>query len=227
MKGQILRFFEQNKKLTVKVIAGVLLFAVAFTFYLMKDKSSDEGMLLSDMPGTEEQSDNRVTEAAVEGNTAVIVDVAGAVVKPSVVELPAGSRVFEAIDKAGGLSADADTRNTNQAEMLTDGQKIYIPTKLELQQEETAGSGTSAVSNSSSGAKKQSNSGITGKAGLVNINTADSAALQQLKGVGPSTAEKIINYRNENGKFKALEDLKNVSGIGDKTFEKLKDKITV
>jgi competence protein ComEA len=144
-------------------------------------------------------------------------DVAGAVMAPSVVELPEGSRVFEAIEKAGGLTGDADLSTTNQAEILTDGQKLYIPTRHELE-ESRAGSPSSGLAANSSGVLQSKR---------ININTADSQTLQQLKGVGPATAEKIINYRTENGKFKTIEDLKNVSGIGDKTFEKLKDKITV
>ncbi len=124
----------------------------------------------------------------------IMVDVAGAVVEPSVVELPEGSRVFEAIERAGGLTAEGDTSMINQAEILSDGQKIYIPTKQEVKNAENKG-------------EFSVNSG-SGKQGLININTADSTALQELPGVGPATAEKIINYRSENGKFKSIDDLK-------------------
>jgi competence protein ComEA len=107
---------------------------------------------------------------------------------------------------------EADTGTINQAEILSDGQKIYIPTKQEM------------ISGNSGGNFAGS---ITRQSGLININTADSAALQEIPGVGPATAEKIISYRNENGKFNTIEDIKSVSGIGDKTFEKMKKKITV
>ena len=146
----------------------------------------------------------------------IVVDVSGAVMNPSVVELSEGSRVYEAIEKAGGLSKDADTKMLNQAEMLIDGQKVYIPTAQEM--EEASKGGSSPIPSFQSDA---------GRPEKININTASAELLQQLSGVGPSTAEKIINYRNENGKFTRIEDIKNVSGIGEKTFEKFKDKITV
>ena len=216
---RLLLIFEQDKKLMIKVIAGVILLVAAFSFYLIKEISADNDISMSEIPEIETESVEVTTETSIEENTAVVVDVSGAVVNPSVVELPNGSRVYQAIQKAGGLTEAADTRSTNQAEILTDGQKVYIPTKQELEGTDNKSSGTASFSS-----PFQSGSGSSG---LININTADSAALQELTGVGPSTAEKIINYRNENGKFDRIEDIKNVSGIGNKTFEKFKNKITV
>lgn len=138
----------------------------------------------------------------------IYVDVSGQVKNPGVYQVEEGSRIFEVIDKAGGLLSSAQTDQVNQAETVIDGQKIVIPKEGE-DAEPYPG-----ASPGSSG-------------GLININTADSAALQELSGVGPATAEKIIDYRNRNGKFHQKEDLKNVSGIGEKTFEKLQDKITI
>lgn len=207
------RFVEFDKKLMVKVIAGVILIAVAFAFYLAKNKAHGDDLTVSAIPGDLPGTVNESTVPAIEEKAMIMVDVAGAVAYPSVVELPEGSRVFEALEKAGGLTAEGDTGTINQAEILSDGQKIYIPTKQEVKDAENRGEFT--VSSDS------------GKQGLININTADSTALQKLPGVGPATAEKIISYRSENGKFKSIEDLKNVSGIGDKTFEKMKNKITV
>jgi competence protein ComEA len=209
------RFFELDKKLMVKVIAGVILIAVALTFYLAKNKAADDDLTVSVIPDSEQEAVVQSTDSAIAEGGTIMVDVAGAVLKPSVVELPQGSRVFEAVEKAGGLTTEADTRAINQAEILTDGQKIYIPTKQEIK--ESGSSGGYSVNADS----------ITGQSGLININTADSASLQAIPGVGPATADKIIGYRNENGKFKKIEDIKNVSGIGDKTFEKMKKKITV
>ena len=99
----------------------------------------------------------------------------------------------------------------NQAELVTDGQKILIPSKMEegASAEETAGTEKSTDN------------------GKININQADSTMLQEIPGVGPATADKIIQYREVNGRFQTIEDLKNVSGIGDKTFEKMKDKVCV
>lgn len=213
----LMRYLEHDKKLLIKVIAGVVLLAVAFAFYLIKEKAAEQAGEIAAVPDEAAVTIETSSNAAVKEEIMIMVDVAGAVMKPSVVELPEGSRVFEAIEKAGGLTVEADLSATNQAEILTDGQKIYIPTKHELEESE-AGSPSSGLTANSSG---------NTQAKRININTADSQTLQQLKGVGPVTAEKIINYRTENGKFKTIEDLKNVSGIGDKTFEKLKDKITV
>jgi len=213
----LMRYFEHDKKLLIKVIAGVVLLAVAFAFYLIKEKAAEQADEIAVVLDETAAAIETTTNTAVEEEIMIIVDVAGAVMQPSVVELPEGSRVFEAIEKAGGLNRDADLSTTNQAEILTDGQKLYIPTRYELE-ESRAGSPSSVLAANSSG---------NAQSKRININTADSQTLQQLKGVGPSTAEKIINYRTENGKFKTIEDLKNVSGIGEKTFEKLKDKITV
>lgn len=138
----------------------------------------------------------------------IYVDISGQVKRPGVYQVDEGTRMFEVIEEAGGLLSTAQIDQVNQAEVVTDGQKIVIPKEGE-QGEMTEGS----VSEMSGG--------------LININTADSQALQEISGVGPATAEKIIDYRNQNGRFRKKEDLKNVSGIGEKTFEKIKDKITV
>lgn len=210
------RFFEQDKKRLMKVIAGVILLVIAFAFYLMKENASDREMELSAIPDSGIESSSQLADDAIEEKIMIMVDVAGAVVRPSVVELTEGSRVFEAIEKAGGLTVEADMSVTNQAEVLIDGQKVYIPTKQEVL-ENRKGSSASDFSYHED----------LGRSRLININTADSETLQQLSGVGPATADKIINYRNENGKFRSIEDIKNVNGIGDKTFEKFKSKITV
>jgi len=209
----------------IKVIAGVIFIAVAFAFYLMKSNDSDGDLVLSDFSSEETPIQTETTKSAVEETVMIIVDVSGAVVNPCVAELPDGSRVYEAVEKAGGFTPEAETNVINQAEILTDGQKVYIPTKKEVAGE-TVNKNTQTTQNSTSSYAPVYSTG-SGQSGKININTADSTGLQELTGVGPSTAEKIINYRNENGKFKTIEDLKNVSGIGDKTFEKLKDKITV
>lgn len=152
----------------------------------------------------------------------IMVDVAGAVLVPMVVELRTGSRVYEAIESAGGLRDDADMREINKAFILQDGDRIYVPTKEESK------SGT-APAGAGSGERNGNGGSPAGSAasGKVNINTADEATLQTLTGVGPVTAKKIIDYRDGTGKFKSIEELKKVSGIGDKTFEKMKDYIIV
>lgn len=136
------------------------------------------------------------------------VHVAGEVNKPGVYKLDEGSRIMDAVTAAGGFTLKADQNSLNLAKVLEDGEQILISSIDASQSQST-----------------QANSGTNN--GKVNINTADLTLLQTLNGVGPSTAQKIIDYRSANGKFKAIEDLKKVSGIGDKTFEKFKDQICV
>ena len=143
----------------------------------------------------------------------LIVDVSGAVASSGVFELSAGARVQDAIEQAGGLAGDADVGALNRAAPLADGQKVYVPRQGEVVP--AAGSGTG------------SSTGVAGASSLVNINTADEAALDALPGVGPSTAAAIIEDRNANGPFASVEDLMRVSGIGEKKFEKLKNSICV
>ncbi len=162
-----------------------------------------------------------MTAAAEEESAAVIyVDIGGEVNQPSVVELADGSRVTDAIAAAGGLTEKADLTDINRAAFVSDGEKIYIPS-----QESDPADGV--VSADSGGGGNGSGSSGRSSDGKININTADSTQLQELNGVGPATAEKIIDYRKQNGRFQSIEDIKNVSGIGDKTYEKLKDHIRV
>lgn len=136
------------------------------------------------------------------------VHVAGEVKKPGLYKLEEGARINDAVDAAGGFTDNADKDSLNLAKLVEDGEQIMIPAKGGA--ESAAGSSSSATNN-----------------GKVNINTADLATLQTLNGVGPSTAQKIIDYRNANGKFKSIDDLKKISGIGEKTFAKFKDQICV
>jgi competence protein ComEA len=156
----------------------------------------------------------------------IFVDVAGAVNSPLVAELPAGSRVDDAINAAGGVTGEADMRSVNRAAPLADGDRVYIPTTEETASGEALPA-SAAAAGSSAGAGGAAQDAGQGAGGKVNINTADSAALQTLNGVGPATAQKIIDYREQHGPFASIEDLTKVSGIGDKTLEKLRDYIAV
>ena len=148
----------------------------------------------------------------------VYVDVDGAVASPGVYRLKEGARVSQAIDAAGGLTAEADVTGLNRASKVADGQKIYVP-KVGEHQAVTAGGGADGGAVVTSGANDA--------AGLVNINTASSAELQTLSGIGPSVAQSIIDERTKNGPFASVDDLMRVSGIGEKKLAKIKDCICV
>ncbi len=143
------------------------------------------------------------------------VYVSGAVAHPDVYELPYDSIVKDAIEAAGGPTGEADLNRINLARRVHDEEQIYMPRKGEESPPVSPPSGPSLPSLSSQGGDK------------VNINTATAEELGTLPGIGPTKAQSIIDYRTTNGPFQSIEDIKDVRGIGDATFEKLKDKITV
>jgi len=143
------------------------------------------------------------------------VYVSGAVAHPNVYELLSGSIVKDAIEAAGGPTDEADLNSINLARRVHDEEQIYVPREGEESPPVSPPSGSSLPLSSSQGG------------GKVNINTATAAELDTLPGVGPSIAQRIIDYRTTNGPFKSIEDIKDVRGIGDATFEEMKDKITV
>ena len=142
----------------------------------------------------------------------ITVDVKGAVKSPGIYDLPVGSRVHDAVQKAGGLTEEADSKSLNLAQKISDEALVYVPTKGEEAASQQATSGTTP---SSSKEKK------------VNLNKASLEELKQVKGLGGKRAQDIIDHREANGKFKSVDELKKVSGIGAKTIEKLKDYVTV
>jgi competence protein ComEA len=185
----------------------------------------------------------------------IYVFVCGAVAQEGVYELPAGSRVYQAVEAAGGYAADADTSYINQADPVTDAQKLEIPTVEEAEklreeaalaaenrQAETdaesgsgpdgaaagyANNGAGQVNNGAGQMNNSAGQADDAAARLININTADEAALQTLPGIGAAKAASIVRYREANGGFSSIEEIKKVSGIGDITYENIKGCITV
>ena len=154
----------------------------------------------------------------------VVVYVCGAVKSPGVVRVPAGARVADALALAGGPVAKAELDGVNLAAKVVDGQQIMVPERAAtVAAGSSAGTGSSAASGSSAAA-----GGSAATPGApININTATLEELDALSGVGPATAQKIIDFRTANGPFKTIDDIKNVSGIGDAKFAAMKDSITV
>ena len=149
------------------------------------------------------------------------VYVCGAVASPGVYVLPEGSRVYEAVEMAGGLLESADPKALNQARPLADGEQITVLTVEEVQNGETAEQGAGGSVSGGDGTLAGSGDG------KVNINTADEDELMTLSGIGESRAKAIIAYREENGKFESIEDIMKIDGIKEKMFEKIRDSITV
>jgi len=173
-----------------------------------------------------------LSDASSEETKTLVVHICGAVSAPGVYELPAGSRIIDAVEAGGGFLPEADEACCNLAEEIVDGCQIYIMTKSEScadgQTEKKAGIQTSPDSDMQTTDRNvRSNSTPTLENGLVNLNTADVAALMTLPGIGESRAKAIISYREQHGAFAQIEDIMKISGIKQAAFSKIKDKITV
>ena len=158
---------------------------------------------------TDEKDDKNQKEEVVEQDL-ITVDVKGAVKTPGIYDLPVGSRINDAVKKAGGLTDNADSKSINLAQRISDEALVYVPTKEEATSQES-----------------QSNTPNNKESKKVNLNKASLEELKQVKGLGAKRAQDIIEHRESNGKFKSVDELKKVSGIGAKTIEKLKEYVTV
>lgn len=173
----------------------------------------------SQIPDVVAEGELVTTEVGFEAtDTEVFVYICGAVEVPGVYSMSNEARVCDLIEVAGGFTEDAKTDYYNQAELLYDGEKIYIPTEEEYNE--------LYESLNPDASQESADRGISSD-GKININYADATQLQQIPGVGESKAAAIIEYRNTNGAFSAIEDITSVSGIGEATFENMKDYITV
>ena len=235
---------DNKKKIIISVILLIIL-AIGFVIYILAGNSNDYSTLdlendaLVDSgknveneqensmqsadntnvtdDGNDIDNTNQVTEEVVE----IAVHITGEVKKQGLIYLKEGSRVADAIEKAGGETKNADLSQINLAYVLQDGQKIYVPNKNEkISQYITGNSGNNDT-------EENNTSDLSKEDSKVNINTANQSELDSLPGIGPSIAQKIIDYREENGNFKTIEELQNVKGIGDAKYEEIKDRVTV
>ena len=216
----------QNINLKTKIIiaVGAIIIAITVGIYFYKTtKDNSEIEITEDNLTTNTAVEN--SNETVEENNTIVVHITGEVNYPGVVVLKEGARVVDAIEAGGGETDEADLSSLNLAYMLSDGEKIYVPNKEETSQEsqerEYITSAKADSEQSENGAKS------TGTNLKININTAKQEELTQITGVGESTAKKIIEYRTQNGKFKSIEDIKNIPGIGDSKFNAMKEEITV
>lgn len=198
---------------------GFLLFALLLSgcrpsasVFTVKEKTMQTENVNTEMDAEEKETQETKEEPVAQKETeqaVIYVDICGAVGKPGVYKLPKNSRVFQAVEAAGGFREDAASWLVNQAEVLQDGQQICIYTKEEAETKEEQA------------AKNQQENG------KVNLNQADKTALMTLTGIGETRAEAILSYRERVGGFSAPEELMQVEGIKEKTYDKIKDQITV
>lgn len=181
---------------------------ILVTAYVLSGCGSESYLEHKEASSVSSDSTEKETSSSEEASV-IYVQIDGAVKSPGVYRMDSDDRVYALIEKAGGFRKNAYTHDINQAEALSDGQKIIVPTSEEhIASEKTASDG---------GAPDD----------RVDINTADATALTTISGIGPARAEAIIAYRTENGSFKDTKDITNVSGIGESTYNRIKDRIKV
>ena len=197
-----------------KIIIGIIiiLMLLVIGFYIMqKTKTSEKFNTDSAI-----ETDVGANFVRPQETTQIIIHIAGEIKQPGIIHLEEGARIADAIEKAGGTMQEADLTKVNLAYILEDGQKVYIPNKNEKEEIiVTEGVGEDIILLQE------------GKTEKININKASQTELETLSGVGSSTALKIIEYRKQNGKFKKVEEIMNVPGIGEAKFETIKDFITI
>ena len=204
-----------NKK--QKIIIGIAVLAViaGIAVYFFITNNQKENFDINEIMVKEETEEYK-------GDT-IMVHITGEIKEPGIIELPSEARIADAIEAAGGVTEEADLDEVNLAFVLSDGQKVYIPNKSEkeISGEKvyiTAGSGNNViVEDKVEGGKKQK----------VNINEAKQEDFEQLPGIGPSIAKKIVEYREQNGKFTSIDELQEVKGIGEAKFENIKEYVMV
>lgn len=212
-KGVEILKFEINKKIVLTVI--VIIFLISAILYNFLYTNNEKNEITNDF---EVEKEEEVEEVEfVEEVKTIFVDVGGEVNNPGLYELKENARVNDAINAAGGVTDKADLTDVNLAYVLTDAVKVVIPAK-------NLTSSAKNVHVINSGISSTNNDTQNGK---VNLNTATKEQLKNLSGIGDSTAQKIIDYRNENGRFNKIEDITNVSGVGDSKYQKIKNDITV
>lgn len=214
-------FENLNSKQKILLLISITVIVTGIIIYIYNSNKVDNSELNDEILINNNSTNNTIENISDEKNM-IIIHITGAVKTPGIVKLEEGSRIEDAINKAGGLTEDADISKVNLAYILEDGIKIIIPSKTDIGdfQEEN-------ILSNDSGEGIIDNIETSSKSSSLNINKATEQDLQNLPGIGPSLAAKIIAYRDENGKFTTVEDIKNVNGIGDSKYENIKDYICV
>ena len=206
-----------------KIIIAIIGIVIVTTIGLYYIKFTNENNNEIDIYQNEEEITENIAQEDIAIEENITVHIIGEVKYTGVVVLKEGSRVVDAIEAAGGETDDADLNSLNLAYMLNDGEKIYVPNKQETKDENKNYIEEGGGTNISQAGTDQNNS----KNEKININTAGEDELMKITGIGESTAKKIIEYRNQNGRFKTIEDIKKIPGIGDSKYNNMKEEIRV
>lgn len=201
------QWVKKYKKYLLCILCVVLLVFVLLLCFFKRQSQVERVDNLYLVENSQEQSSAKIDNAT----ELLYADVKGAVKQPGIYEIKQDMRVWDVVQLAGGVKEKAETKNVNFAEKVSDQMIIYIPNEGEV------------VAEISQEVSKEQNQ----QSNKINLNQANEADLQTLTGIGQKKAQEIIAYREENGEFKEIDELKNISGIGDKTFEKLKESICV
>ena len=206
--------FTKREQIVILVVVFILIFSLFFKFALLDkvNAKKHELEIITKEPQLGLFEENETEKQEIIEDRVIMIHISGQVYYPGIIELKLGDRLIDAVEYAGGLKKEADIDKINLAKKLSDEDKIYIPKIGEEIQDNLEISIVNSIA------------GNDDNKGKININNCSKEALMSLPGIGEITAEKIINYRNEN-KFAIIEDIKNVSGIGDKKFDAIKDLI--
>lgn len=226
MKENIFNYLKNN--IVILVISFILFLLSIFEFVYFYNNVNNKNELIDSFENNSYELKDEVKAEKI------IVDIKGEIKKPGVYNIKVGSRVNDLINEAGGLSKNANTRFINLSKKLEDGEVVVIYSNKEINNakkndklEVTAPCVCEEVKNDACYNENSTNNNTNNGSKIVNINTASIQELTTLNGIGESKAKAIVSYRDKNGKFKAIKDIMNVSGISETLFSKIKNNITV
>lgn len=229
-----MNYLSKKQKIILGIFISITIMGVCYYIYTKDTNFSIEEKSLEIETNQIEETKDEEKNETEENLENILVHISGAVNQEGIISLKQNSRVADAIEKAGGLKENASIDNINLAYKIEDGMKIHIPTKEEETQKEEANKNqdesyitTKSGNVEETNLNQNTNTATKNKNSKVSINTATQTELETLPGIGPSTALKIIQYRSENGKFKSIEEIKEVSGIGESKFNQIKDLINI
>lgn len=211
-----------TKQKTAIIIAGIFVVGIFIFYMTTKTNNNTNDYSIVNEAIQDKADEDEKQEEKKEEPKEIVIHISGAVQNEGIVKLEEGGRIADAIQAAGGMTSEADLTSVNLAYLLKDGQKIYIPKISDTEEEIPVNNAIPVNVIVGNGTEESSNSNTK-----ININTATVSELTKISGVGEKTAMKIVEHREANGKFKTIEDIKSVSGIGDAKYESIKEYICV